>query len=463
MLKLHKMQNVDRNIKTQTVGSIVDVINVQRNEALKNALDEVQKVKDILKDNANILGSEKTKHGEIAEFIEVHIRNAKELIQKRNPVASFGDLSRIDKTDYFINEIGVQSKFINGCNNNLQHILEHLKKYPDFCNDNSYYIIPKDHLEKIMDIYKGNNNTEFSDRSIKAIVEKIKEIEKETGKSFNEIVKPSISKYSEVQQNTAEKTVDKHEKEIIEQGQASLGEALKVGAISAGISGGMSLAFGIYQKHKQGKTLSNYTLVDWKELGIDFSKSAIEGGISGMSVYGITNFTDMPAPLASSFVSCTIGIASLANSYRKGEIDFDDFIEQSNVVSLDASITGLAATIGQAVIPIPLIGALIGTFAMKYSLKIGKEYLGKISKELEERLEKEYAKQMQKIHENQSFEVSEIINKYDKIGILADLAFDFDKNSFFRFQASVKLAEQSGVENKKIIRNDDDLDKFILS
>jgi len=101
------MQKEDKNIKAQTTGIVVDVINEQRNEALKNALSEVQKVKDILKNNENILGSEKTKHGEIAEFIEVHIRNAKELIQKKIPIASFGDLSRTDKTDYFINELGV--------------------------------------------------------------------------------------------------------------------------------------------------------------------------------------------------------------------------------------------------------------------------------------------------------------------------------------------------------------------
>jgi len=182
-----------------------------------------------------------------------------------------------------------------------------------------------------------------------------------------------------------------------------------------------------------------------------------------MAVYGITNFTDMTAPLASSFVGCTIGIASLANSYRKGEIEFDDFVEQSNIVSLDASMVGLAATIGQAVIPIPVIGALIGTFAMKYALKIGKDYLGQLSKELEERLEKEYSEKMKMITENMTKEVTEIINKYDKLGTLADLAFDFNKNSYFRFQASIKLAEHTGVKKEKIIRNDIDLDKFILS
>lgn len=462
------MARIDRDIDKQSSGIVVDILNLQREEALNNALQEVDKIKDILKvaketNYGNLLGSDKTKHGEIAEFIEVHIRNAKELLQKRNPIATFEGVGRTADTDYILNNVGVQSKFINGCNSNLTHVLKHLDKYPNFCADNSHYIIPKDHLEIINDVYSGKDLHGLNNKSVNAILEKVKEIENQTGKQFDEVVQPSISKYGEVQQGTAEKTVEKHEKEIIEGGQASINEALKAGAISAGISGGMNLAFNIYKNHKQGKKIQNYTAEDWKKIGIDFAKSSTEGGLSGMAIYGLTNLTDMSAPLASAFVSSSIGVASLANSYHKGEIEYDDFVEQSNAVCTDAAMVGLAATIGQAVIPIPIVGTLVGTFAMKATLSFTRDYLGKQSKEFEERLNNDYSKHLKTINEELKIEVEKIVNEYDKLGQISDMAFDFNRNAYFRFKASIELAEKSGVEEKKIIRSDEDLDKFILS
>jgi len=462
------MARIDRDIDKQSSGIVVDILNVQREEALNKALQEVEKIKDILREAketnyGNLLGSDKTKHGEIAEFIEVHIRNAKELLQKRKPIATFEGISRTADTDYILNNVGVQSKFINGCNNNLTHILKHLDKYPNFCADNSYYIIPKDHLGIIKDVYSGKDLHGLNKKSVNAIIEKAQEIEKQTGKQLEEVVQPSISKYGEVQQGTAEKAVEKHEKEIIEGGQASITEALKAGAISAGISGGMNLAFNIYKNHKIGKNIQNYTTEDWKKIGIDFAKSSTEGGLSGMAIYELTNLTDMSAPLASAFVSSSIGVASLANSYRKSEIDYDDFIEQSNAVCTDAAMVGLAATIGQTVIPIPILGILVGTFAMKATLSFSRDYLGKQSKEFEEKINTDYSEYLKTINDELKIEIERIVTKYDRFGQISDMAFDFNQNAFFRFKASVKLAERSGVTDNKIIRSNNDLDKFILS
>ncbi|MEZ9922079.1 hypothetical protein AB4342_18280, partial [Vibrio breoganii] len=89
-----------------------------------------------------------TKHGEVAEKIEIAIRNARQALDQNafKPeefTATFEGVGRTAPEDYIINGIEVQSKFINGINNNLKHVIDHMDKYDHFGRDGSYYHIPK--------------------------------------------------------------------------------------------------------------------------------------------------------------------------------------------------------------------------------------------------------------------------------------------------------------------------------
>jgi hypothetical protein len=52
----------------------------KQDERFMEALSEVTKVRAFLTDPSRILGSDRTKHGEVAEQVEVYIRNAREII-----------------------------------------------------------------------------------------------------------------------------------------------------------------------------------------------------------------------------------------------------------------------------------------------------------------------------------------------------------------------------------------------
>ena len=67
-------------------------------------------------------------------------------MHNRRADATKDGVGRTAPEDYRVNGVAVQSKYINGTNNSLSHVLEHLEKYKDinFGQDGSYYVIPKD-------------------------------------------------------------------------------------------------------------------------------------------------------------------------------------------------------------------------------------------------------------------------------------------------------------------------------
>ncbi|MBD6969695.1 hypothetical protein G4170_24840 [Vibrio parahaemolyticus] len=133
-------------VTDQVSGAFVDNINQIRlfekgveldkaQAAFNLAQTQVDKVRDFISNPGGILGSEATKHGEIAEQVEVGIRNAKAAlagISADDLPADIDSVARTGAADYLLNDTEVQSKFINGANNNLKHVLDHMEKYPDF-------------------------------------------------------------------------------------------------------------------------------------------------------------------------------------------------------------------------------------------------------------------------------------------------------------------------------------------
>lgn len=457
----------------------------RQDSAFNRAMEEVNKVRDFIGKPEHILGGEAQKHGEIAESVEVHIRNARSFLEQQKPSATFEGVGRTAPEDYIINGVHVQSKFINGMNNTLDHVIAHMDKYEIFGRDGSFYHIPKDQFLNMQKVVGGQKVDGLASKTVEALRNKIHIIEAESGKSFNEVVRPSVSTYGEVQRGVVFKTVDGHEenltghneelkegirkhansnRDFASQAHApSWGEAAKVGGYGAAIGATFSVSVCIYKKHCDGKRLVTYGVDDWKDVGVELAKGGGKGGVTGLAIYGITNFTDTGAPLASAFVSATFGVANLTRSYKNGEITFDQFVEQGQVVCFDTGAVALGATVGQALIPIPIVGTLVGTFAAKAFLSISKNYLGKETARLQQRLDDEYQRVLANLDQGYRVRVQEIVIEYEKLGQLTDMAFDLDNNAQFRLDASVKLAHQYGIDEQKILSNIKSVDEFILS
>jgi len=250
---------------TQIIGGMVAGDNLRHAEQLKAALEsqdsafakaieQVVKVRDFVGTPEHILGSDKTKHGEIAEQVEVGIRNARDYLRQQTSSATFEGVGRTAPEDYLINSVQVQSKFINGVNKNLDHVLEHMSKYENFGREGSYYHIPRDYYETIQKVLKGESVEGLANRTLQKIQQKAQEIEELSGKSFSAVVKPGISNYTEVQQGKIHDTLDRHEQKLSHENkqikenirtdaQPNLGDMAQVAGKGALIGGGIRLAF----------------------------------------------------------------------------------------------------------------------------------------------------------------------------------------------------------------------------
>lgn len=453
-----------------------------QNENFEKALQHVAKMRQFLNSPENILGSQKTKHGEIAENFEVHIRNAKAALNGQADVATFEGVGRTAPEDFILNGVKAQSKFINGANNSLSSVLEHFDKYQDKAMD---YVIPKDQYDIIQALRNGQNPTNLSEKSIRSILQKVDEIERQSGRSFDDVVKQSISKYEEVQTGKAHETLQNNQEQIVDENQQkineidkeaeqkketvqanagpSLKEGMKVAGTAAAISTAVSACTNIYSKVRSGTKLSDFTADDWKDVGLQSGKAGAKAGVTAGSIYALTNLTSLSAPFAGAVTSAAMGVTSLLVDHQKGQIDLDEVVTQGQILCLEAGIAAIGGAIGQTLIPIPVLGAIIGTVTTNFVWGIAKGKLGQKEAELKGHMD-EYMEGLLSKVDNAYHEIIQKIDAmYARFNTLIDAAFDVNANKATLAAASIQLAREIGVEEHKILKNEDDLEAFFLN
>lgn len=442
---------------------------VRQDDAFGDALVQMQITREFISDTAHVLGSEATKHGEIAEATEMGIRSARDALYQR-PISVSEPPSRNSPIDYRIDSQDVQSKFVNGTNSGLDHVLKHMDKYKEFGRDgNSYYHIPKDQYEQILQVREGNY-CELSDRSVRAIQQKIAAIEAESGKQFDQVVKPANSTYAEVQQGKVSETLDRHEEELEKNNEElkdgirmehepSVKEGLQTAAAAGAVAGAFGFAASAGQKYfKEGKNIfkGDFNQEDWKDVGLDTGKAAITGAITGGAVYFITNYIGTSAPLASAFVSTTKGMAVLVKRQHDGELTEGEFADQALLLCSDVAMVTLASAAGQALIPIPVFGALVGSFAGKAACEIikgmsakGADAVRRRMKDAQTHLDREYQAKLRQLEDSYLPTIS-----------MMEYAFDTENNRAL-LASSLTLGRMLGVPEATLIKSADEALAFL--
>lgn len=453
-----------------------------QNGNFEKALQHVAKMRQFLNSPENILGSQKTKHGEIAENFEVHIRNAKAALSGQADMATFEGVGRTAPEDFILNGVKAQSKFINGTNNSLSSVLEHFSKYQDKAMD---YVIPKDQYDIIQALRNGQNPANLSEKSIRSILQKVEEIERQTGRSFDDVVKQSISKYDEVQIGKAQETLQKNQEQIVDENQQkineidqeadqkreavqanagpSLKEGVKVAGTAAAIGTAVSACTTIYSKVKSGTKLSDFTADDWKDVGLHSGKAGAKAGVAASSIYALTNLTSLSAPFAGAVTSAAMGVTSLLVDHQKGQIDLDEVVTQGQILCLEAGIAAIVGAMGQTLIPIPVLGAIIGTVTANFVWGLAKGKLGQKEAVLKRHMDEYMAELLAKVDNAYHEIIQKIDAVYTRFNTLIDAAFDVNVNKATLAAASIQLAREIGVEEHKILKDEDDLEAFFLN
>lgn len=456
-------------------ADLLEALNAQDSN-LQNALGALKWATDNIQNNLIELnrGGDKGLHGFIAEVAEVGIGNAKQAIQGNGLI--YGWLDDNGPSDIRIDEILFQMKFVEGGGSfSLNAILEHLEKYPDYLKNGGKYIIPKDFYEKVemllrMDIKEASRLSVNADGMSFRQWQKVNELFEQNDVSIDDI-QPARIEYNEAHKERIQEVLDREESSLREEDESSrraayedskptLGQAAQATAVSAAVEGATTFVMEVARKLREGKSLRDFSEEDWSQIAEKTGAGTLKGGVRGASIYALTNFTATPGAVASALCTASFSVAEQAHRFRSGEIDEVEFIRESEIVCLDAAVSALSSAIGQAIIPVPVIGAVIGNTVgtviyqtakdglSSYEQKIVEQYKEE-QKKLDERLSKEYQALMVELRQDMSIYCH-----------LLDRAFHPDP--LVAINGSAELALSLGVLQGEVLDSIEKIDSYFL-
>ena len=445
-----------------------------QDRAFLEALREMQAVRDFVGSPNHILGNPAAKHGEIAEQVDVGVRRAVDILHGQSPTASFDGIGRLDPVDYRMDGVDIQSKYYNGLRNTLDGVSSHATKYQNFASGDGRYHIPRDQHQQIEQLRQTGRVDGLSDESVVSIKSKLNTLQQETGRPLDELIQPGEGTYAEVQKGSVDDTIRERESRLtqendelkqaaqIEHGPSIAGLA-NAAAIGAAAGGGVRLGQAIWVKCREGKNpfRGEFSTQDWKDVGVATVQGSAGGAVAGSGLYVLTNSTDLAAPFAASFVSSLMGVGDLLRQYHSGQIDGDQFVELSHIIAADAAIVGLSSAAGQVLIPIPILGAFVGSLAGKIVAAAIKDGLGEAESELIARLEAYEKRALEQLNEEFRAFIEKLDAYFGSLERLAEVAFDNTVNTTLRMEASIQFAEVVGVPEDLILRTTKDLDTFM--
>lgn len=439
---------------------------------LKDALAELQKMKaDIATLIVNNRGGEKGLHGYIAEAAETGIENARNLIKGLDAACEW--INNNGPADLLRDGTEIQQKFVRaGGHFGLEAIKEHLEKYPDFLKKGGKYQLPKDFYDQLQKLLAMSQEEASKDsNSTYRLWKWIHSFFEENNISPNDL-EPAVLDYSAVQVAKIDDTIQNEERNIKAEDQQRRDEAynaskptLEQGAQAAAVSavaeGGIAFCLGVAQKRKQGKQLTEFTEEDWQEIGIDTARGTAQGGIRGGAIYAMTNFTATPAAVANALVTASFGVAAQAYQLRQGKITEEDFIVNSEVLCLDVSVSAVASLMGQGLIPIPILGAVIGNTVGMFLYQIAKDHLSAEEQNLIANYQESLTKLNETLENRYQKLIAQLKQEFAKYVSALELAFDREVN--IAFAGSTMLADYVGVPQENVLRSKADIDDYFLA
>lgn len=480
-------EKVVRSSQEQAVAAWIGLINQMRiddlienlnrqDQNLDSAMESMNwalgKIEDLVVANR---GGGKGVHGFIAEVAECGLENAQSLIHGDKPVMEW--VNDNGPADLLRNGVEIQVKFVNaGGKFSLNAVAAHLEKYPDFLDKGGVYQIPKDYLDAVRTLYEmpreeaaklvsSTGGPSYSNWK------SIHEFFDSSGFSIDDL-EASKFEYSEVQKNAIadkmaeEKTrlTDESEqikKDIHEEHRPAPQEGAKAVAAGAVLEAGTAFALSVKRHLGNGKRIGDLTQDDWEEIAKDSGMGLVKGGVRGGAVYWLNNYTATPSSVASALVTASFGVADCAYRFRSGELTEIEFIESSEIACLDASVSASSSFVGQAIIPVPILGALVGNAVGTTAYELGKDFYSKREAELlanyaqelkalDTELEGEYAACINRLREN----MGEYISLLEKA---------FSPNAAMAFSGSVELAAGLNVPDGEILHTREEADDFFLN
>jgi hypothetical protein len=231
-------------------------------------------------------------------------------------------------------------------------------------------------------------------------------------------------------------------------------KAAKVGLTAAGVAASISLVLGFYKKYaEEGKKITDFQLEDWKDVLGDMIFPTVTAGVTATTLSVVGSFCESAVPGVGALLMAVFGIASLIPDYCDGKLTTEEFVVEAEMVCIDAAIVLLGTIVGQAVIPLPGLGALIGAIASSIAWQIINRFWGddlkKVLFALNERIEKLLVGIKNFMSDLFERICRAIKNMIDHIKLLLDE--DFNYNIHYIYKKTVLIYKEGKLVEKRIV------------
>lgn len=478
LLQALRMEELRQTLDQILTGEKLDIAIVQGNfqEASKCLTQSLTEIDKHIRTNR---GGPTGLHGFIFEEAECGVTNARRVMQGMKRCVKV--LNDNGPADLKVFGRDVQCK----CYNDL---MREVKAGADYMNMKMMY--PNGHVRAIEQIMRGDKYVDFDGKpltinEITKIRDQINAISEQRGEPWNKWIKASNVEYKEVQKEEIHHTIRKErhnlkreasrqESEIHKkadqkrtvahkQAKPSCSQASKAAGSAAVLQGGISFGEFVISSHQQGKEIWQFDQEDWKNAGLNTAEGFAKGFVSGYAFYGLTNVANMSAPAAGAVVSGTFGLLEAVTMFRDGEIDADGFLSMVNGTMLDSAGAALGGIIGQTMIPIPILGPMLGSMMISSALKYGRELLNERERLLLMHQQNDINAYIITLDQAYQSQLMKYLTLYQQIDDLQEYMLDPQVNVRIKFETSQDLAELVGVESQKILRNKADIDAYFLS
>lgn len=423
-------------------------------------------------------GGELGAHGFIAEYAEEGIANAERAIDGLKPLTTV--LADNGPADLSVQGVPVQMKFYL----DLRTQLHRAADYRDM-----EMMFAKDRFEVLDRIMRGDQHVELdgvplSSQKVEGIRELIEKESAERGQDYSTWMRSSQLDYAEAQVDAIGDTLDdktaglrrqadqqrdqiRDDSEAERAGAAqqaapSWGEAAKVAGTAAAVQGGLAFGMFVYRRHREATEIWQFDSQDWRDGGLETAKGGIKGGITGLSIYGLTQVCRMGAPAAAAVASGTLGLATAVVNRRAGKLDDDDFADLVFCNAIESTGAAIGAAIGQVVIPVPVVGAVVGSIAASVILGQGRKFLNEAENKVIEARAAEISAYVAGLDAELQAEYLRITGTHDYYRELQDRAFDIQANVDLQLLGSADLARAVGVPEDQILQSVGDADAYFL-
>lgn len=394
----------------------------------------------------------KQQAGFSAEVLDVANKNTENIINK-NPTRKvraddvgkvndeYFDTFMLDKNGEIIKGSGTQMKFV-GKNPKEAYDKLNSKDYDKYFDNDVPVELPHDYYDSVKEI---------SEQEIKKLEAAYKKQVAEGKTEQAEYTKQKLSRAKKINKNIRKSSVSNKQavsarlhpkletaKNIGKISNKAGLEAAKIGVAVGGVSSIVQNVVAIAKGEEETEEAIKNVVKDTGKAavfsyGSGFAGSAVKGVMqnAGSTYVRALSKTN----LAGTIVNVAVTSTKVVSKYVRGEISGTECVENLGQEGVGLIASSMGAAVGQALIPIPVVGAMVGSMvgyaisSASYGVLTSSLKEAKLSEEERQRVEQECEEQIELIRKYRA-ELEELITEYlsEKATVFQD-AFDGIKSA----------------------------------